>query len=375
MQRVLDLLTCLLCFLLGRRIGGLSTAWLALLLAVGNPWLIVFASSALTESFATFLGMLTLFLVHRAASSETSKQHSLIALCGAAVAVGLSVLTRADGVLLLPCLAMPLLFRSEPLRTRLHSLALSALLAIVVFGPWPLRNLVQFGTPHAFSSLCDTHGRPAPYVGYSHWVRTWITKESQLAPYYCLLTPECRPSIAQYPKEAFASPAEQRQVAALLQLRDTPNGADAIDQGFRMLALRRIKERPFHNLVTLPAVRVYHLLLYRNDWPLRTVISRISAPLRTLWRPGVSAILSGGLGLLAGIGLLLLLLRPQSHEQRRFAWLSLLAIGLRTCVLGLAGFVENRYLIELHPLFAILSAQAVVQALASLGWRKSRWTR
>lgn len=362
-QRVLDLLTCLLCFLLGRGIGGLRTGWLALLFAVGNPWLIVFASSALTESLATFLCMLTLFLVHRAASDKTSHKHSLIALCGAGVAVGLSALTRADGVLLLPCLAIPVLLRSEPLRTRLQSLGLSVLCAVVIFLPWPLRNLVQLGTPHAFSSLCDTHGRAVPYAGYGHWVRTWLTQESQLAPYYCLLTPECRPSIQQYPKEAFASAAEQQEVAALLLLRDTPSGATAIDQGFRKLALRRVKARPLHNLLTLPLVRAYQLYVYRSDWPLRTLLTRIAAPLRTLWRPGMSAILSGGLALLAGIGLLLLLLRPQSDEQRRFARLSLLTIGLRTSALALAGYVENRYLVELHPLLAILSALAITQVL------------
>ena len=70
------------------------------------------------------------------------------------VAIGLASLTRAEALLLLPLLALPLAVRARPLTNgrRLVLLAVAGLATVLVLTPWTVRNLATFARPVVVSN-------------------------------------------------------------------------------------------------------------------------------------------------------------------------------------------------------------------------------
>ena len=354
LQRILDLGTCLLVFLIARRLGGRWAAWPAFLLAVVHPSLVLHSAAVLTETLATFLGTATLALAGYSLDRTLAPGRARAALIAAGAMAGLGALVRNDAILLLPCLVVPVLVRAARPRTVLMAFAAFAL----VFAAWPIRNLVRFGKPHALGSLTDVRGREMPRAAFYDWFATWVVREEQWpATMYCLMRPECVATVTSYPREAFDSAAERALVARLFELRRREGFSARVDDGFRVLARHRTLSHPVRTLVVLPAKRAFHQWVNPDDQPLRsagvpwpTVMSVVTPCLK-----GLSIFTTvAGLAGLAALGLL-----RRFRDLRPAALMAALAIGVRTAFLAYLGLVDRRYLLEILPVVLVLAGVAL----------------
>ena len=166
---LLDVASALLVFLIVRDrrlcLGAATAAFVAVIVC---PMLLFLSCYGLSESLATFLTTLTLFLALR-----DGRRWAL----AAGAAFGLLQLTRIDGFALLPAIALALWFGARAWRERIVRGALFAVAAVVVFSPWPIRNMVRFGAPHfEGTAWMRQDGTPLP-LGMMRWMRTWGTGE------------------------------------------------------------------------------------------------------------------------------------------------------------------------------------------------------
>jgi hypothetical protein len=147
-QRVLTALlgaaTVFLLGLLGRRLLGDAVGLVAAGLAAISPALWVNDSVLGLETLYGFLLVCALLAVYRFWSAP-----ALWPAVGMALALALASLTRSEGVILFVLLALPtvLLAPGLPWKRRFQLLGVMALVAVVVMGPWVLRNLTTFDEP------------------------------------------------------------------------------------------------------------------------------------------------------------------------------------------------------------------------------------
>jgi 4-amino-4-deoxy-L-arabinose transferase-like glycosyltransferase len=369
-QAALDVLSCLIVYLLARRLAGRRSALIALSAAALCPPLLMFSNAVLTETLATTLstlslGLLALVVLPTEASGERLRHRVWIA---AAVVLALGCLVRIDTVFLLPLLLLPVLrFGCQALRY-LPGVALAFALA---YAPWPLRNQISLGHPHPLGGQCDVRGDAMPHTSFFAWFATWVTRESQTpGTLYCLFRRECVASASTYPPEAFDSPAERATLQTLLDLRNREGMSERVDAGFRQLALARLRAHPFRTLIWLPLQRAFYLWATPIDQPLRATM-RLPGPQFVSY---VKMPILYMQILILGLGLFGLVRSARRPRLRPFALLAGAALALRTGSLAAIGFVENRYVIELLPLLLVLVgvALAAPETLAKLGAEKPK---
>ncbi len=156
---------------LGRRLGGDRAGLLAAVLAAAYPHLWLNDAALLSETAAAFAVVLTMLAVERFREQPSGSR--ALQLGGA---LALAVLGRAELLILIPALALPLAFNAGGLTTRerLERIGLVAAAAVVLIGPWVGYNLVRFEKPVLLSNglgatmlggSCDAafHG---PKIGY-----------------------------------------------------------------------------------------------------------------------------------------------------------------------------------------------------------------
>jgi hypothetical protein len=363
LQWLLDLGTCVLVFLIARRLGGRWAAWPAFGLALLHPGLILYSNAILTETTATFLVTLTVALVVCSLDPGLPARRARWMLLLAGAAGALATLTRIDCVLVLVCLAVPFFWPHPGVKRRVALLGLGVF--ALCYSPWPLRNLAAVGAPHAFGGACDVRGREMQHTAFFGWFATWLEREDQTTgTLYCLLRPGCRDTIASYPLEAFDSPAERTRLAQLFNLRAARGLGPETDAGFRALTRERVRRHPLRSFVTLPLTRAYQQWTSRADQPLRATAPH--AP----W-PAVTAVVGSHLrevGIaLAGLalaGLVALLLRR--GPPRALGLLLASVILARSAAFALIGFVDARYLLEVIPCVAALAGAAIGLAVAAV---------
>ncbi len=129
--------------LLGRRIAGPSAGLLAAGLAAVYPMLFLADATLTPETLFVLLVAAVLLLAYRVADRPSRPAVTVGAL---GLLVGLAALTRAEGLLLLPLVAAPvvLLRRDRPLGSRLGLLALATAATALVVVPWTIRNTARF---------------------------------------------------------------------------------------------------------------------------------------------------------------------------------------------------------------------------------------
>ncbi len=155
----------------GREIAGKRVGLVAAALAAVYPNLWFYDSVLMSETLILFTTALTILLAYRLA-----RQPTVWLAVGLGVSVGLAALTRAESILLVPLLVVPLvlLFRSSALRRRIQLLAVATGATLVTIAPWVGYNLVRFEHPVFLSSNleltllsanCDDtyHG---PFLGF-----------------------------------------------------------------------------------------------------------------------------------------------------------------------------------------------------------------
>jgi 4-amino-4-deoxy-L-arabinose transferase-like glycosyltransferase len=126
--------------LLGRRVGGEIVGLVAAGIAAVYPMLFLSDGVLMAETPYVLLVTVALLLAYRAADQPSTARFALLG-----VAIGLSALTRAEGLGLAVLLVIPLAVgaRSLPSRRRLELAAVGLVAAGLVVVPWTARNAVR----------------------------------------------------------------------------------------------------------------------------------------------------------------------------------------------------------------------------------------
>ena len=135
--------------LVGRRIGGDRLGLLAAGLVAVAPNVWRFDGSLLAETAVVFLVLVAVWLSYRFWDEPTPWR-----LVAVGAVVGLGGLARAEILLLVPLLVVPLalLLRDRPWKTRVGWATLSTVACVAVVAPWVGHNLARFDEPVLISS-------------------------------------------------------------------------------------------------------------------------------------------------------------------------------------------------------------------------------
>lgn len=155
----------------GREIAGPRVGLVAAALAAVYPNIWFSDSVVMSETLILFTTALTILVAYRFARRRT-----MWLAVGLGVSVGVTALTRAESILLVPLLVVPLvlLLRDLALRRRLELLGVSIGVTLLTIAPWVGYNILRFEHPVFLSSNleltmlsanCDVtyHG---PYLGF-----------------------------------------------------------------------------------------------------------------------------------------------------------------------------------------------------------------
>src|SRR5262249_51560233 len=147
-QRVVTALlgtaTVFLIGLLGRRIAGDRAGLIAAVLAAASPALWSNDAVLGVETLYCFCLVVALLFLYRFWSTPR-----LALVIGMAVALSVAALTRTEGVLLFVVVALPALLWVPGIdaRQRVKYVGVTAIVGLLVMGPWVVRNLVTFDEP------------------------------------------------------------------------------------------------------------------------------------------------------------------------------------------------------------------------------------
>lgn len=349
----LDLGTALCVLALLRARGSRRSAVAGLVAVLVCPMLILFSTYGLTESLATFLTALEVLLAVLLIERPTPAMAALLGLV-----VGLAQVTRADAVTVLPTVGLALLFVEKPWQTRFTLGAVIALVSLVVWAPWPLRNLEQFGEAHPFAAQARTlDGKPFPPEIYQ-WTRTWASSAKGQG-YDELLLYFGRPldphNSDQLRPEMYDSPEEHVRLIAAFERYNQERLSPAFASELGAIAREHKARHPFAFYLELPALRIVHLFSPLPEYELPLKVPWLGLPtLRPLF--GVWDLVQLVLAIVGAA----LLLRRETRDRR---WLALVAAPILTrCLLfawAMPHAVTERYLVEAFPLFLVLAVSAV----------------
>jgi len=253
LNAVFDAVTALLIALLVEAEVGLVGGAIALVLVTLCPILAACSMYALTESFATMLGVAAIFLALRAEGRAPW-------LVGAGALLGWSQLTRVDTFTLLPAIVLALAWR--PSRSALRALVLVGATALVVWLPWPVRNVIQFGHPHfEGTEWLAQDGTPLP-SGVMVWMRSWAWGAPGQA-YDLFAIANGQPLQIERPgivlPAMYDDDAEKRDVEDVLRRYNAQKLSPSVDARFIELGRARGRRHPWRQYVVLPWRRLASL--------------------------------------------------------------------------------------------------------------------
>jgi 4-amino-4-deoxy-L-arabinose transferase-like glycosyltransferase len=148
---------------LGRRAASERVGLIAAAIAAVHPLLVLTDSTLYSESLYGLTIALTLIAAYRYFDRPSGTRALVLG-----AAIGLAALTRSEALLLLPILAVPVVWRArlDPPR---HGLAV-ALACFAVIAPWTIRSSLALDTPVLLSTNVGTMlaGANCPRTYYSH---------------------------------------------------------------------------------------------------------------------------------------------------------------------------------------------------------------
>jgi 4-amino-4-deoxy-L-arabinose transferase-like glycosyltransferase len=144
--------TVVLLGLLGRRVGGPIVGLVAAAIAAVYPMLFLGEAVLMAESLFVLLVAATLFLAYRAADAPSSLRFAVLGFV-----IGLSALTRAEGLMFAVVLVIPLALslRALPRKRQALLAAVAVSVAILTVAPWTIRNAAKL---HAFVPISNNIG-------------------------------------------------------------------------------------------------------------------------------------------------------------------------------------------------------------------------
>jgi 4-amino-4-deoxy-L-arabinose transferase-like glycosyltransferase len=350
LQAVIDLVTCLLIAGLAGKICGHRAARVALLLAALCPFTANYAASPLTETLSIFCVALGFRALAAVLEGPRLIWTGLLIFSWSYAA-----LLRPDGALLAVVLCLALIVYGRDSRGLAASLRLAvvgALLSVLPFAAWTLRNWHTF---HVFQPLAPRYATdPGEFgaPGFVRWVRTLSADFTSTTEIYWNGNSD-RIDPGDLPARAVDNAGQYQQTRRLL---DDYNAITTLtpelDARFDLLARERIRAHPFRYYVTLPLLRL-------ADMWLRPRVETLNVQLRW-WRyaqhPGETrvAIFYGALNLAYLVAALLGMLR-----WPRLAGAMLALIILRSLLLATIEAPEPRYTLECFPLLVVFAAVAL----------------
>jgi hypothetical protein len=325
-----------------------------------GPWNAIATPAALTETLATFLCTATVV----ACLPSVMGSRRLGWPIAAGVFLALAVLTRPDALTLAPAVALAIwgVVRAratgpalaDRLRATRRPLVLAVVAFVLVFAPWPIRNLLVFHHPHPLGGRIDRYSQPVEhYQGSWAFLRaishnwrpmTWLTT--------CYYDRGCTPTLGDFVgANQSLDPHERAEIVRLLALRSQVGHTEEVSRGFQALADRRRREHFLEVEVAYPASRLETMWIADHD-----ELLPVYAPMHG-WAPkmrGWSRRLVGA----AALGALCILL----DRRRRLAGLVLIAAVLgRTAVMAYTFYSMPRYSLESVPsAFALIACGAGV---------------
>ena len=358
-QMFVDIGTCFVIADLARRLISLRAARVAFLLAALCPFLANYAANALTETLEVFFTVLALDLA--IAGLDTRGDLQMKAWVGCGLAIGVAILLRPDGGLLLVAVEAylaVLLVRSWMHKTSSvsapHILRAGLILAVVALAtlvPWTVRNLRVF---HEFQPLAPRYANEENSfvpLGFNRWVRTWIVDYTSVEEIYWAV-PGNKIDAEKLPSRAFDSSEQRDQTQQLLDdYNDTLHVTPDLDARFAALANDRVHHSPLRYYLELPLLRIADMWLRPRTETL---------PSDTRWWEFDDD--PEWLALAIGLGIVNLfyvgaafagLVRGQFGPCLD---LLLTFVILRSTFLGTLENPEPRYTLECYPLVIILAA-------------------
>ena len=160
--------TVVLLGLVGRRLGGERLGILAAL--AGALYVPLAINDSVTQAESLY-GTLIAFVILAALRVHSQPSTGRLIALGAGIA--LAALTRGEGLLLLPLLAAPVVWRATEGR-RVRALGVTALATVVVMAPWCIRNSLAFDRPMLASTVSGSvvAGANSPSA-YGHLIGAW----------------------------------------------------------------------------------------------------------------------------------------------------------------------------------------------------------
>jgi 4-amino-4-deoxy-L-arabinose transferase-like glycosyltransferase len=359
---ILDVGTALLVLLIARERGyGRLVGWLAFAFVIVFPLIVYLSCYGLSESLATFLTTLTLYCAIRA---MRERPYLWAALGG--VAFGLLQLVRIDGFAIVPAVALALLWIEIPLRRRIIAGAIFSVVTLVVFSPWPIRNLIQFHHPHVEGTTWMRQDGSALPLSMFRWMRSYGTGTPG-EDYDLMIVANQAPFDVN--RKGIILPvmyddeAEKRDVLDVIASYNRDRFSDATLAGFDRLAANRRARHPWRHYVGLPLRRLHAEWQPIPEWELPVRSSLLHLP-ENRERYGRWEQYFFLLALIGGILLAL--------GDRKMAVIILAAVAARSVLHAYAHpFPVERYLVEAFPALLVASAYCVGAALA-LVWRSAR---
>jgi len=358
-QMFVDIGTCFVIADLARRLISLRAARVAFLLAALCPFLANYAANALTETLEVFFTVLALDLA--IAGLDTRGDLQMKAWVGCGLAIGVAILLRPDGGLLLVAVEAylaVLLVRSWMHKTSSvsapHILRAGLILAVVALAtlvPWTVRNLRVF---HEFQPLAPRYANEENSfvpLGFNRWVRTWIVDYTSVEEIYWAV-PGNKIDAEKLPSRAFDSSEQRDQTQQLLDdYNDTLHVTPDLDARFAALANDRVHHSPLRYYLELPLLRIADMWLRPRTETL---------PSDTRWWEFDDD--PEWLALAIGLGIVNLFYVGAAFaglvrgQFRPYLDLLLAFVILRSAFLGTLENPEPRYTLECYPLVIILAA-------------------
>jgi hypothetical protein len=371
LQIALELIACLLLADFVRRIAsaraGLNTLWLAAMC----PFTAVYASAPLTESLTFDMICLALWSLQRYLYTSKARGQSesgyptlagplsfrlgWVPLLAFTFAISAAAMLRPDGALLAIALWPALIFSSHRRRTSHSTLTLAflvALISILPFAAWTVRN---WNTFHVFEPLAPRYATDPgedPHLGWQHWVETWCLDFTCTSEIYWNV-PDGPIAMDDLPTQAFDSSDQQEQTSELFAdyNRDqqiTPQ----LDARFEALARERTAAHPLRTWLWMPLGRL-------ADMTLRPRVENLTIDLRwwEYWKHRSETRFSVAY---AGVNLLFLALGIAGLFYRPRFWPYMLAyLVLRSLLLLTIEAPETRYTLEFFPMIFALGGIAL----------------
>jgi hypothetical protein len=349
LQGVIDLGSCLLIASLAAKICGPRAGQVALVLAALCPFTANYAASPLTETLSIFC----VALGFRALAEVLEVPRPL---CTAALIFSWSyaALLRPDGALLAVVLWTALIVygrHSLGWASALRLALLTALLALLPFVAWTLRNQRTF---HVFQPLAPRYANdPGEFAfpGFVRWIRTLTADFTSTSEIYWNGNSD-RIDPATLPARAYDDPAQYQQTQRILeQYNATTTLTPELDAAFAQLAAERVRADPFRYYIGLPLLRL-------ADMWLRPRVETLNVSLRW-WQyaqhPAETrvAIFYGALNLTYLVAAFLGALR-----WPRLAGSMVALVALRSLLLATLEAPEPRYTLECFPVVMVLAAVA-----------------